>query len=73
MGQNPKPRSVNTLNETTLYFITKDNEVKKVNRNVKELYFKNPAKSIYQISLDGKWYDIDRETWEYISEWTTWH
>ena len=47
--------------------------MKKVNRSVKELYFKNPAKSIYQISLNGKWYDIDRETWEYISEWTTWH
>lgn len=61
------------MNETTLYFITKDNEVKKVNRSVKELYFKNPAKSIYRICLNGKWYGIDRETWEYISEWTTWH
>lgn len=61
------------MNETTLYFITKDNEVKKVNRSVKELYFKNPVKGIYQIYIDGKWYGIDQETWEYVSEWTTRH
>lgn len=61
--QNRKLRSVNALSETILYFITKNNEVKKVNRNVKELYFKNPAKSIYQIYLNGKWYNIE-DTWD---------
>ena len=61
------------LNETTLYFITKDHQVKKINRDVKNLLYKYVKQNVYQVSLDGKWYDIDRETWNYIAEWTSWH
>ena len=38
-------RSVIALNKTTLYFITLDNEVKHINRDVKDLGYKDVAKN----------------------------
>lgn len=73
MDQNHRQRSVNALNETTLYFITKDNQVKSLNRRNKDMLYKDTQNNFFQINLDGKWYDIDSETWSYIVEWTSWH
>ena len=73
MEQNRKQRSVNALNETTLYFITNDNHVKSLNHQIKDMLYKDTQNSVFQINLDGKWYDIDSETWSYIVEWTSWH
>ena len=73
MEQNRKQRSVNVLNEMTLYFITKDNQVKSLNRRNKDMLYKDTQNNFFQINLDGKWYDIDSETWSYIVEWTSWH
>lgn len=61
------------LSETTLYFITKDNRVRSLNHSTKDLMYKYVQENIYQVYLDDEWYDIDRETWDYISEWTAWH
>ena len=61
------------LNEPTLYFITKDNHVKRIDSTVKDITYKNVQADDYEISLNGKQYKIDRETWEYINWWTTWH
>ena len=64
---------MNVLNETTLYFITLDNEVKHINRDVKDIGYKEVAKNDYRIKLDGNEYRTDRETWNYIWDWLTWH
>ena len=61
------------LNEPTLYFITKDNHVKRIDSTVKDITYKDVQADDYEISLNGKKYKIDRETWEYINWWTTWH
>lgn len=61
------------MNETTLYFITKDNQVKSLNRRNKDMLYKDTQNNVFQINLDGKWYDIDSGTWSYIVEWTSWH
>ncbi|HLQ87177.1 MAG TPA: hypothetical protein VK109_01560 [Enterococcus sp.] len=61
------------MNEPTLYFITKDNHVKRIDSTVKDITYKNVQADDYEISLNGKKYKIDRETWEYINWWTTWH
>lgn len=61
------------MNEPTLYFITKDNHVKRIDSTVKDITYKNVQANDYEISLNGKKYKIDRETWEYINWWTTWH
>ncbi|WP_282458348.1 hypothetical protein [Ligilactobacillus aviarius] len=61
------------MNEPTLYFITKDNHVKRIDSTVKDITYKNVQADDYEISLNGKRYKIDRETWEYINWWTTWH
>ena len=61
------------LNEPTLYFITKDNHVKRIDSTVKDITYKDVQADDYEISLNGKNYKIDRETWEYINWWTTWH
>lgn len=61
------------LNEPTLYFITKDNHVKRIDSTVKDITYKDVQADDYEISLNGKRYKIDRETWEYINWWTTWH
>lgn len=73
MEQSQKLRSVNVLNETTLYFITLDNEVKHINSGVKDIGYKNAAEDDYRITLDGIEYKTDRETWNYIWEWLSWH
>ena len=73
MDQNRKQRSVNVLNEITLYFITLDNEVKHINRDVKDLGYKDVAKNDYRIKLDDVEYRVDRETWNYIWDWLSWH
>jgi len=73
MGQNRKQRSANVLNETTLYFITLDNQVKKINRSVKDLGYKDVAKNDYRITLDDVECRVDRETWNYIWDWLSWH
>ena len=73
MDQNRKQRSVNVLNETTLYFITLDNEVKKINRSVKDLGYKDVAKNDYRIMLNDVECRVDCETWNYIWDWLTWH
>ena len=57
------------MNETTLYFITLDNEVKHINRGVKDLGYKDVAKNDYRITLD----DVECETWNYIWDWLSWH
>ena len=61
------------MNEPTLYFITKDNHVKRIDSTVKDITYKNVQADDYEISLNGKKYKIDRETWEYINWWTIWH
>lgn len=61
------------LNESSLYFITKDNHVKRIDSTVKDITYKDVQADDYEISLNGKKYKIDRETWEYINWWTTWH
>lgn len=61
------------MNEPTLYFITKDNHVKRIDSTVKDISYKDVQADDYEISLNGKKYKIDRETWEYINWWTTWH
>lgn len=61
------------MNEPTLYFITKDNHVKRIDSTVKDITYKDVQADDYEISLNGKRYKIDRETWEYINWWTTWH
>lgn len=61
------------MNEPTLYFITKDNHVKRIDSTVKDITYKDVQADDYEISLNGKKYKIDRETWEYINWWTTWH
>lgn len=61
------------LNEPTLYFITKNNHVKRIDSTVKDITYKDVQADDYEISLNGKNYKIDRETWEYINWWTTWH
>lgn len=61
------------MNEPTLYFITKDNHVKRIDSTVKDITYKDVRADDYEISLNGKKYKIDRETWEYINWWTTWH
>ena len=66
-------RSVIVLNETTLYFITLDNEVKHINRDVKDLGYKDVAKNDYRIKLDDVECRVDRETWNYIWDWLSWH
>ena len=73
MEQNRKQRSVKTLNETTLYFITKDNQVKHINRDVKDLGYKDVAKNDYRIILDDVECRVDRETRNYIWDWLSWH
>lgn len=73
MDQNRKQRSVNVLNETTLYFITLDNEVKHINRDVKDLGYKDVAKNDYRIMLDDVECRVDCETWNYIWDWLSWH
>ena len=50
------------MNETTLYFITLDNQVKKINRSVKDLGYKDVAKNDYRITLDDVECRVDRET-----------
>lgn len=64
---------MNALNETTLYFITLDNQVKKINRSIKDIGYKEVAKNDYRIILDGIEYKTDRETWNYIEDWLSWH
>ncbi|KRM38736.1 hypothetical protein FC33_GL000240 [Ligilactobacillus aviarius subsp. aviarius DSM 20655] len=64
---------MNALNETTLYFITLDNEVKHINRDVKDLGYKDVAKNDYRIILDDVECCVDRETWNYIWDWLSWH
>lgn len=66
-------RSVIALNETTLYFITLDNEVKHINRDVKDLGYKDVANNDYRIILDDVEYRVDCETWNYIWDWLSWH
>ena len=66
-------RSVIALNETTLYFITLDNEVKHINRDVKDLGYKDVAKNDYRIILDDVECRVDCETWNYIWDWLSWH
>ena len=61
------------MNETTLYFITKDNHVKRIDSTVKDITYKDVQADDYEISLNGKKYKIDRETWNYIWDWLTWH
>ena len=61
------------MNETTLYFITLDNEVKHINRDVKDTEYNEVAKNDYRIKLDSVEYRTDRETWNYIRDWLTWH
>ena len=61
------------LNETTLYFITNGNHVKFLNHQIKDMLYKDTQNNVFQVNLDGKWYDIDSETWSYIVEWTSWH
>ncbi|WP_283599278.1 hypothetical protein [Ligilactobacillus aviarius] len=69
------------MNEPTLYFITKDNHVKRIDSTVKDITYKDvhaddyeiSLADDYEISLNGEKYKIDRETWEYINWWTTWH
>lgn len=61
------------MNESSLYFITKDNHVKRIDSTVKDITYKDVQADDYEISLNGKRYKIDRETWEYINWWTTWH
>lgn len=61
------------LNETTLYFITNDNHVKSLNRQIKDMLYKDTQNNVFQINLDGKWYDVDSETWSYIVDWLSWH
>ena len=61
------------MNESSLYFITKDNHVKRIDSTVKDITYKDVQADDYEISLNGKKYKIDRETWEYINWWTTWH
>lgn len=61
------------MNEPTLYFITQDNHVKRIDSTVKDITYKDVQANDYEISLNGKKYKIDRETWEYINWWTTWH
>ena len=61
------------MNEPTLYFITKDNHVKRIDSTVKDITYKDVHADDYEISLNGEKYKIDRETWEYINWWTTWH
>ena len=73
-GEKPQAkRSVNVLNETTLYFITLDNEVKRINRDVKDLGYKDVANNDYRIILDDVECRVDRETWNYIWDWVSWH
>ena len=57
----------------TLYFITLDNEVKHINRDVKDLGYKDVAKNDYRIKLDDVECRVDRETWNYIWDWLSWH
>ena len=57
----------------TLYFITLDNEVKHINRDVKDMGYKEVAENDYRIKLNGIEYRTDRETWNYIRDWLTWH
>lgn len=66
-------RSVIALNKTTLYFITLDNEVKHINRDVKDLGYKDVAENDYRIILDDVECHVDRETWNYIWDWLSWH
>ena len=61
------------MNETTLYFITLDNEVKHINRDVKDLGYKEVAKNDYRIRLDDIECRVDCETRNYIWDWLTWH
>ena len=61
------------MNETTLYFITLDNEVEHINRDVKGLEYKEVAKNDYRIKLDDIECRVDHETWNYIWDWLTWH
>ena len=63
---------MNVLNETTLYFITLDNEVKHINRDVKDLGYKDVAKNDYRIILDDVECRVDRETWLKLYDWTVW-
>ena len=60
------------MNETTLYFITLDNEVKHINRDVKDLGYKDVAKNDYRIILDDVECRVDRETWLKLYDWTVW-
>ena len=73
MEQNRKQRSVNVLNETTLYFITLDNQVKKINHSVKDIGYKDVANNDCRIILDDVEYRVDCETWNYIWDWLSWH
>lgn len=73
MEQNRKQRSVNILNETTLYFITLDNQVKKINHSVKDIGYKDVANNDYRIISDDVEYRVDCETWNYIWDWLSWH
>ena len=57
---------MNILNETTLYFITLDNEVEHINRDVKDMEYNEVAENDYRIILDIIEYRTDRETWNYI-------
>lgn len=66
-------RSVIALNKTTLYFITLDNEVKHINRDVKDIGYKDVAKNDYRIILDDVECRVDCETWNYIWDWLSWH
>ena len=51
MDQNRKQRSVNVLNETTLYFITKDNQVKSLNRRNKDMLYKDTQNNFFKSIL----------------------
>ena len=59
------------MNETTLYFITLDNEVKHINRDVKDMRYQKVVKNDYRIKLDDIECRVDRETWNYIEDWLT--
>ena len=63
---------MNTLSETTLYFITLDNQVKKINHSIKDIGYKE-VKNDYRIVLDGTEYRVDRETWNYVEDWLSCH
>lgn len=64
---------MNVLNETTLYFITLDNEVKHINCDVKDLRYKEVAENDYRIILDDVECRVNCETWNYIRDWLSWH